>query len=53
MLLEQQVGALLQGRERMSVRIMKLREFIAALAHNSDDELTCTAWKFFAKDAKS
>ena len=44
-LLEQQVEALLAGRERMSVRIMKLREFIAAHGPHEDD-VECQTCRF-------
>ncbi len=52
-LLEQQVGALLAGRERMSERIRKLREFIAAHGHHTDDAVTCHTCRFLEEDARS
>lgn len=51
-LLEQQVEALLLGRERMSVRIMRLREFIAKHGPHQDDP-ECPTCKFLMEDASS
>ncbi len=51
-LLEQQVGALLAGRERMSERIRKLREFIAAHGPH-EDAVECPSCQFLMEDARS
>lgn len=50
-LLEQQVGALLAGRERMSVRIMRLREFIARNCQHSALDTNCPTCEFLKEDA--
>jgi len=50
-LLEQQVGALLSGRERMSMRIMKLREFIARNCPHSALDTDCPTCQFLQEDA--
>ena len=52
-LLEQQVGALLAGRERMAERIRKLREFIARSGHHIADNCQCNICRFLKEDAKS
>ena len=49
--LEQQVGALMAGRERMSVRIMKLREFIARNCQHSAPDTDCPTCEFLKEDA--
>lgn len=51
-LLEQQVDALLRGRERMSERIVRLREFIAAHGEHVDDS-ECPTCRFLMEDAAS
>lgn len=51
-LLEQQVNALLAGRERMSERIMRLREFIAKNCPHSALDVTCSTCQFLQEDAK-
>lgn len=50
--LEQQVGALLVGRERMSMRIMTLREFIARNCEHSTLNTDCPTCQFLQEDAK-
>lgn len=52
-LLEQQVGALLAGRERMSDRIRKLREYIASNCRHTGDESPCPTCEFLMEDATS
>lgn len=50
-LLEQRAGALLAGRERMSERIRKLREYIASNCQHSALEADCPTCKFLQEDA--
>lgn len=50
-LLEMQVEALLAGRERMAVRIMKLREFIASHGDHTLDCDDCHVCRFLKEDA--
>jgi hypothetical protein len=52
-LLEQQVGALLAGRERMGERIRKLREFITKNCEHSDLDIDCPKCEFLKEDANS
>lgn len=51
-LLEQQVGALLAGRERMGDRIRKLREYIASNCPHSALDTNCPTCQFLQEDAK-
>lgn len=50
-LLEQQVGALLAGRERMSERIMLLREYIASNCPHAATDIACPTCEFLMEDA--
>ena len=52
-LLEQQVGSLLQGRERLGDRIRKLREFIASNCPHSALDANCPTCEFLKQDANS
>lgn len=50
-LLEQQVGALLAGRERMGDRIRKLREYIASNCPHAALDTNCPTCEFLKDDA--
>ena len=52
-LLEQQVGALLAGRERQNARIMALREAVRRFGHHTLDCVDCHVCKFLKEDATS
>ena len=49
--LEQKIETLLVGRERMSVRIMRLREFIARNCQHSALDTNCPTCEFLKEDA--
>lgn len=52
--LERQVGALLAGREQMSERVRKLREYIDAhCPHSTLSEKDCQTCRFLKEDASS
>ena len=51
-LLEQQVGALLAGRERMGNRIRKLREFIAKRGRHTMGCVDCPVCRFRLEEAR-
>lgn len=52
-LLDQQVGALLAGRERQNARIMALREAVRRFGRHTLDCVDCHVCKFLKEDATS